>query len=119
MKTIIALFVMAALSACSVNSSKKPNDEAMKFGIMYKELIQAELIFPDDGMGKECLLSIQLSETGEITQLTSSGDELLCSAGEKAVNQVGKFPMPADKDKSVIDELRTIKLTLSPVNVRR
>lgn len=90
--------------------------EIDRYGAIYTQLIQNNLLMEDAFRGKSCKVSLRLLPTGSGAILSDvsviQGDSRLCSATKRAVAQVNSFPLPADKD--IVDELKNIILTVIP-----
>ncbi|MBN3492150.1 cell envelope integrity protein TolA [Vibrio neptunius] len=90
--------------------------EAERYGAIYTQLIQQNLLLEDSFRGKLCRVNLRLIPTGagaivgDLSVL--DGDSRLCSATKRAVAQVGSFPLPQEKD--VINRLKNINLTVEP-----
>ncbi|MDA0116962.1 cell envelope integrity protein TolA [Vibrio sp. T11.5] len=92
------------------------NSEADRFGAIYIQLIQQNLLLEDSFRGKSCRVNLRLIPTGAgaiVGNLSVlDGDNRLCSATRRAVAQVGSFPLPKEQD--VINQLKNINLTVEP-----
>ncbi|PWI33949.1 cell envelope integrity protein TolA [Vibrio albus] len=90
--------------------------EKERYGAIYTQLIQNNLLMEDSFRGKSCKVSLRLLPTGSGAILSNvsvmEGDSRLCSATKRAVAQVNSFPLPADKE--IVDELKNIILTVIP-----
>ena len=112
--------IFSGLEAESVeNTSAKQRfieSEIDRYGAIYTQLIQNNLLVEDAYLGKSCRVNLQLLPTGNSAILKSvkvlNGDSRLCAASTRAVTKVGNFPLPTDKD--VIEELKDINLTVIP-----
>ncbi|MEZ8454373.1 cell envelope integrity protein TolA [Vibrio cyclitrophicus] len=111
----IAASMVFAISGCAAQSNssigKVASSELNKYGQIYTQMIQNELIWSDGLEGKICTLNIHLSEHCNVTEISSSGYEKLCENSEKAVKSVGVFPMPANEE--LAKKLMEIKLTIA------
>ncbi|HIF9273154.1 TPA: cell envelope integrity protein TolA [Photobacterium damselae] len=88
-------------------------DETQRYGAIYKQMIQQNLLTDQSFIGKQCVLSMRLSANGLLLNVDQvSGDNTLCRAAKAAVVKISQFPMP--EDPAVIEKLRNIKLTVSP-----
>ncbi|MDX1304619.1 cell envelope integrity protein TolA [Photobacterium sp.] len=88
-------------------------DEADRYGIIYTQMIQQNLLVDQGFLGKECILTMRLSANGLLLDASEAGgDKSLCRAAKAAVVKVSQFPMPDDP--LVIEKLRSIRLTVSP-----
>ncbi|MEF1217742.1 cell envelope integrity protein TolA, partial [Photobacterium damselae] len=88
-------------------------DETQRYGAIYKQMIQQNLLTDLCFIGKQCVLSMRLSANGLLLNVDQvSGDNTLCRAAKAAVVKISQFPMP--EDPAVIEKLRNIKLTVSP-----
>ncbi len=92
--------------------------EVDRYSSIYMGLIQQNLLVESSFYGKECKLNIRLIPTGTdmlVKQVKRvSGDARLCSAAERAVAQVGRFPQPKSGDEDVLEQLKNINLTVIP-----
>ena len=92
------------------------NSEADRYGAIYTQLIQQNLLLEDSFRGKSCRVNLRLIPTGAgaiVGNLSVlDGDNRLCSATRRAVAQVGSFPLPKEQD--VINQLKNINLTVEP-----
>lgn len=90
--------------------------EADRYGAIYKQLIQQNLLTEASYLGKTCKVNLRLLPTGTDMMLNDvkivEGDQRLCSATKRAIAQVGSFPLPKEKD--VIEKVRNIILTVAP-----
>ncbi|MDO6705669.1 MULTISPECIES: cell envelope integrity protein TolA [unclassified Photobacterium] len=90
-------------------------DEATRYGEIYKQMIQQNLLFDQNFSGKECNLQMRLSANGLLLDVSDvGGDTSLCRAAKAAVVKVSQFPMP--EDPAVVEKLRSIRLTVKPVS---
>ncbi|AWK82257.1 cell envelope integrity protein TolA [Photobacterium damselae] len=88
-------------------------DETQRYGAIYKQMIQQNLLTDQSFIDKQCVLSMRLSANGLLLNVDQvSGDNTLCRAAKAAVVKISQFPMP--EDPAVIEKLRNIKLTVSP-----
>ncbi|HIF9348931.1 TPA: cell envelope integrity protein TolA [Photobacterium damselae] len=88
-------------------------DETQRYGAIYKQMIQQNLLTDQSFIGKQCVLSMRLSANGLLLNVDQvSGDNTLCRAAKAAVVKISQFPMP--EDPAVIEKLLNIKLTVSP-----
>lgn len=88
-------------------------DETQRYGAIYKQMIQQNLLTDQSFIGKQCVLNMRLSANGLLLNVDQvSGDNTLCRAAKAAVVKISQFPMP--EDPAVIEKLRNIKLTVSP-----
>ena len=88
-------------------------DEVARYGAIYKQMIQQNLLVDQSFKGQECNLSMRLSADGLVLDVTqSNGDGALCRAAKSAVVKVSQFPMPDDPE--IAKKLRNIKLTVTP-----
>ncbi|MFA0312097.1 protein TolA [Vibrio splendidus] len=99
------------------NSSAKQqfiDDEAQRYGEIYKQMIQGNLRVEDSFSGKSCRVNLRLLATGSNAIVKSvsilSGDSRLCEASKRAVAQTGTFPLPSDP--AIVDKLKDINLTV-------
>ncbi|MDN3609629.1 cell envelope integrity protein TolA [Vibrio ostreicida] len=92
------------------------NDEAQRFGQIYIQLIQQNLLLEDSFRGKSCQVNLRLIPTGTDAILGElkvlGGDNRLCAAASRAVANVGFFPMPKEQD--VVNKVKSINLTVEP-----
>lgn len=104
-------------SEASANNSAKQQavtSEVARFGEIYKQMIQNNLLVEDSFAGKSCKVNLQLLPTGgnaivkSVTTL--SGDSRLCAASKRAITQTGSFPLPSDP--AVVSKLKNINLTV-------
>ncbi|MFV0450592.1 MAG: cell envelope integrity protein TolA [Vibrio sp.] len=97
--------------------SQYVSDESMRWGAIYTQLIQQNLLIEDSFKGKECKVNLRLIPTGtgaivgDVSVL--GGDARLCSATKRAIAQVSSFPLPKDEP-DVVDKLKNINLTVVP-----
>ncbi|PMM35715.1 cell envelope integrity protein TolA, partial [Vibrio lentus] len=101
------------------NSSAKQqfiSDEAQRYGAIYTQLIQQNLLLEDSYRGRSCRVNLKLIPTGSNAILGSlsilDGDSRLCAATKRAVAQVQYYPLPKDPD--IVKSLKDINLTVSP-----
>jgi colicin import membrane protein len=101
------------------NSSAKQqfiSDEAQRYGAIYTQLIQQNLLLEDSYRGRSCRVNLKLIPTGSNAILGSlsilDGDSRLCAATKRAVAQVQSYPLPKDPD--IVKSLKNINLTVSP-----
>ncbi|MEL0610065.1 cell envelope integrity protein TolA [Vibrio echinoideorum] len=101
------------------NSSAKQqfiSDEAQRYGAIYTQLIQQNLLLEDSFRGRSCRVNLKLIPTGSNAILGSlsilDGDSRLCAATKRAVAQVQSYPLPKDPD--IVKSLKDINLTVSP-----
>ncbi|OAN18427.1 protein TolA [Photobacterium jeanii] len=88
-------------------------DEAKRYGSIYKQMIQQNLLVDQSFFGKECVIRMRLSANGLLLDASEDGgDATLCRAAKAAVVKVSQFPMP--EDPAVVEKLRSIRLTVSP-----
>lgn len=90
--------------------------EVERYGAIYTQLIQNNLLQDESYLGKSCRVNLRLLPTGKDAILSDvkvlSGDKRVCAATKRAVAQVRSFPLPDDKD--VVAKLRDINLTFAP-----
>ncbi|OMO24530.1 cell envelope integrity protein TolA [Vibrio lentus] len=101
------------------NSSAKQqfiSDEAQRYGAIYTQLIQQNLLLEDSYRGRSCRVNLKLIPTGSNAILGSlsilDGDSRLCAATKRAVAQVQSYPLPKAPD--IVKSLKDINLTVSP-----
>ncbi|MGR5141498.1 cell envelope integrity protein TolA [Photobacterium sp. DNB23_23_1] len=88
-------------------------DERDRYGAIYRQMIQQNLLVEQSFIGKECVIRMRLSSNGLVLDASEdSGDSALCRAAKAAVVKVSQFPMP--EDQAVVEQLRNIRLTVSP-----
>ncbi|MEZ9364406.1 cell envelope integrity protein TolA [Vibrio sp. 10N.286.49.E11] len=91
-------------------------DEAQRYGAIYTQLIQQNLLLEDSYRGRSCRVNLKLIPTGSNAILGSlsilDGDSRLCAATKRAVAQVQSYPLPKDPD--IVNSLKDINLTVSP-----
>ncbi|CAG20930.1 cell envelope integrity protein TolA [Photobacterium profundum] len=88
-------------------------DEVSRYGAIYTQMIQQNLLVDQSFFGKECILTMRLSANGLLLNASEAGgDNRLCRAAKAAVVKVSQFPMPDDPQ--VVEKLRSIRLTVSP-----
>ncbi|MFA0504362.1 cell envelope integrity protein TolA [Vibrio sp. 10N.222.54.B12] len=91
-------------------------DEAQRYGAIYTQLIQQNLLLEDSYRGRSCRVNLKLIPTGSNAILGSlsilDGDSRLCTATKRAVAQVQSYPLPKDPD--IVNSLKDINLTVSP-----
>lgn len=91
--------------------------EAQRYGAIYTQLIQQNLLLEDSFKGKQCKVNLRLIPTGTGAIVGNlnivDGDSRLCAATKRAVAQVGTFPLPKD-DPDVVEKLKNINLTVEP-----
>ncbi|MFM2608416.1 cell envelope integrity protein TolA [Vibrio chagasii] len=92
------------------------SDEAQRYGAIYTQLIQQNLLLEDSYRGRSCRVNLKLIPTGSNSILGSlsilDGDSRLCAATKRAVAQVQSYPLPKDPD--IVKSLKDINLTVSP-----
>lgn len=92
------------------------SDEAQRYGAIYTQLIQQNLLLEDSYRGRSCRVNLKLIPTGSNAILGSlsilDGDSRLCAATKRAVAQVQSYPLP--KDPNIVKSLKDINLTVSP-----
>ncbi|MCW8333956.1 cell envelope integrity protein TolA [Vibrio paucivorans] len=107
-------------SEAAQNSSARAqyvSNETDRYGAIYTQLIQQNLLIEDSFRGKSCRVNLRLIPTGagaivgELNIL--DGDNRLCAAAKRAVAQVGTFPLPKDEP-DVVEKLKNINLTVVP-----
>ncbi|MGY3569325.1 cell envelope integrity protein TolA [Vibrio sp. SCSIO 43135] len=107
-------------SEAAQNSSARAqyvSSETDRYGAIYTQLIQQNLLIEDSFRGKSCRVNLRLIPTGagaivgELNIL--DGDNRLCAAAKRAVAQVGTFPLPKDEP-DVVEKLKNINLTVVP-----
>jgi len=80
---------------------------------IFQNMIQQKLRINDSMKGKQCQLSLNLSNNGVVYRVEHpTGDAALCSAAQAAVLEVGQFPMPTDP--AVVKEMKNIRLVVEP-----
>ncbi|MGR6833724.1 cell envelope integrity protein TolA [Aliivibrio wodanis] len=98
------------------NSSAKQqhiDDEVNRFGAVYKQMIQQNLLIDESFVGKSCRVKMKLTSSGLLLSVTTlSGDAQVCRAAKTAVTKVNVFPMPKDAD--IAAKLTNINLTVQP-----
>ncbi|MGR5061716.1 cell envelope integrity protein TolA [Photobacterium sp. DNB22_13_2] len=88
-------------------------DERDRYGAIYRQMIQQNLLVEQSFIGKECVIRMRLSSNGLVLDASEDGgDSALCRAAKAAVVKVSQFPMP--EDQAVVEQLRNIRLTVSP-----
>ena len=88
-------------------------DEVARYGAIYKQMIQQNLLVDQSFKGQECKLTLRLSANGLVLDVSQlAGNDTLCRAAKSAVLQVSEFPIPDNPD--VAKQLREINLTVSP-----
>lgn len=88
-------------------------DETQRYGAIYTQMIQQNLLVEQSFIGKECVIRMRLSANGLVLDASEDGgDGALCRAAKAAVVKVSQFPMP--EDQAVVEKLRSIRLTVSP-----
>ncbi|MFB9142845.1 cell envelope integrity protein TolA [Vibrio artabrorum] len=91
-------------------------DEVQRYGAIYTQLIQQNLLLEDSFRGRSCRVNLKLIPTGSNAILGSlsilDGDSRLCAATKRAVAQVQSYPLPKDPD--IVTSLKNINLTVSP-----
>ena len=92
------------------------SSEADRYGAIYTQLIQQNLLLEDSFRGKSCKVNLKLIPTGTTAILGNlsilDGDSRLCAATKRAVAQVKSYPLPKDPD--VVNSLKNINLTVLP-----
>jgi colicin import membrane protein len=90
-------------------------DEANRYGAIYKQLIQQNLLSEDSFKGKSCRVNLHLIPAGNSAMLGSlkvlSGNQVVCAATRRAIAQVGSFPLPKN-DPDVVERLKDIILNV-------
>ncbi|KLN63153.1 cell envelope integrity protein TolA [Vibrio sp. VPAP30] len=90
--------------------------EADRYGAIYTQLIQQNLLLEDSFRGKSCRVNLRLIPTGADAILGSlsvlDGDSRLCAATKRAVAKVNSFPLPKDQD--IVSKIKNINLTVVP-----
>ena len=90
--------------------------EVDRYGAIYRQLIENNLLMEESYRGKSCKLNLRLLPTGKNAILSDvkvlGGDTRVCAATKRAVAQVRSFPLPEDKE--IIEQLRNINLTFAP-----
>ena len=88
-------------------------DETQRYGAIYTQMIQQNLLVEQNFIGKECVIRMRLSSNGLVLDASEDGgDSAVCRAAKAAVVKVSQFPMP--EDPAVVEQLRNIRLTVSP-----
>ncbi|MBL4240472.1 cell envelope integrity protein TolA [Vibrio fluvialis] len=102
----------------SVARSQHVTSEAQRWGAIYTQLIQQNLLLEDSFKGKQCKVNLRLIPTGTGAIVGDlrilDGDSRLCAATKRAVAQVGTFPLPKKDESDVIEKLKNINLTVVP-----
>ncbi|CAH0533003.1 hypothetical protein VST7929_00854 [Vibrio stylophorae] len=89
------------------------NSEIARYAAIYRDLIMNNLLIEERFRGQECKIRLRLAKNGLMTDMqVRGGNDSLCRATQAAVYKVGSFPMP--KDPKVIEQLRSINLTVEP-----
>ncbi|MEZ9440989.1 cell envelope integrity protein TolA [Vibrio atlanticus] len=92
------------------------SDEAQRYGAIYTQLIQQNLLLEDSYRGRSCQVNLKLIPAGSSAILGNlsiiDGDSRLCAATKRAVAQVQSYPLPKDPD--IIKSLKDINLLVSP-----
>ncbi|MGC9423643.1 cell envelope integrity protein TolA [Vibrio sp.] len=92
--------------------------EAERWGAIYTQLIQQNLLLEDSFRGKQCRVNLRLIPAGADAIVGDlqivEGDSRLCAATKRAVAQVGNFPLPKTGESDVIEKLKNINLTVVP-----
>ncbi|MDE1314308.1 cell envelope integrity protein TolA [Vibrio aestuarianus] len=103
-----------------LNSSARSQfvmSETQRYGAIYTQLIQQNLLLEDSFKGKQCKVNLRLIPTGTGAIVGNLSivdvDSRLCAATKRAVAQVGTFPLPKD-DPDVVEKLKNINLTVEP-----
>ncbi|OEF08254.1 cell envelope integrity protein TolA [Vibrio genomosp. F10] len=95
--------------------SKFAQSEAARYGNMYKQMIEQNLLIEDSFKGKSCRVNLRLIPAGDNALLGRlsivNGDDRLCAATKRAVAKVNSFPLPVDQP-SVVERLKDINLTV-------
>ncbi|UPR49246.1 cell envelope integrity protein TolA [Vibrio cyclitrophicus] len=88
--------------------------ETERYGAIYTQLIEKNLLLENSYKGKSCKISLRLIPTGSSAILGSlsvlSGDNRLCAATKRSVVQVRSYPLPSDPD--VISKVKDINLII-------
>ena len=96
--------------------SSHVSSEADRYGAIYTQLIQQNLLLEDSFRGKSCRVNLRLIPTGADAIVGNlsvlDGDSRLCAATKRAVAQVNSFPLPKDPD--VVNKIKNINLTVVP-----
>lgn len=88
-------------------------DETQRYGAIYTQLIQQNLLVEQSFIGRECVIRMRLAANGLVLDASEEGgDRSLCRAAKAAVVKVSQFPMPDDP--AIVEKLRGIKLIVSP-----
>lgn len=114
--------IFAGLETESQNNSaarsQHVTSEAQRWGAIYTQLIQQNLLLEDSFKGKQCRVNLRLIPTGTGAIVGDlrilDGDSRLCAATKRAVAQVGTFPLPKKDESDVIEKLKNINLTVVP-----
>ncbi|KLV09102.1 TolA [Photobacterium aquae] len=89
------------------------DDETQRYGAIYTQMIQQNLLIEQSFVGKECVIRMRLSSNGLVLDASEAGgDRNVCRAAKAAVVKVSQFPMP--EDPAVVERLRDIRLTVIP-----
>ncbi|UPQ87086.1 cell envelope integrity protein TolA [Vibrio sinaloensis] len=106
-------------SEAELNTSARSRfvaSEAERYGAIYTQLIQQNLLLEDAFRGKSCRVNLRLIPTGADAILGNlsvlDGDSRLCAATKRAVARVASFPLPKDPD--VVNKVKNINLTVVP-----
>ncbi|KJY83177.1 biopolymer transporter TolR [Vibrio galatheae] len=106
-------------SEAEANTSARSShvaSETDRYGAIYTQLIQQNLLLEDSFRGKSCRVNLRLIPTGSDAIVGNlavlDGDSRLCAATKRAVAQVNSFPLPKDPD--VVNKLKDINLTVVP-----
>ncbi|WP_217521410.1 cell envelope integrity protein TolA [Vibrio metschnikovii] len=93
-------------------------NEAQRWGAIYTQMIQQNLLLEDSFRGRQCRVNLRLIPTGADAIVGDvqvlNGDNRLCAATKRAVAKVGSFPLPTADEKDLIERLKNINLTVAP-----
>ncbi|ATF10424.1 cell envelope integrity protein TolA [Candidatus Enterovibrio altilux] len=88
-------------------------NEVSRYGAIYTQMIQQNLLVDSSFFGQQCIVRIRLSSTGFLFDVNEvSGNRTLCRATQTAVLKISSFPVPEDKE--IITKLQNIELTVKP-----
>ncbi|WP_117234284.1 cell envelope integrity protein TolA [Vibrio maerlii] len=101
-------------SANSSAAQQAVTSEVSRYGEIYKQMIQNNLLVEDSFAGKSCRVNLKLIPAGSSAVVGNlsilGGDSRLCSATKRAVAQTNTFPLPSDP--AVVSKLKNINLTV-------
>lgn len=106
--------LLVETKAPSTERSLHITSETERYGAIYTQLIETNLLLANSYKGKSCKINLRLIPAGSSAILGSlsvlDGDRRLCAVTKRAVAQVGSYPLPSDPE--VISKVKDINLII-------